>query len=293
MAAMNWSALLLVVVLLLGSSTLREAQALDYPPKAVSFSTPPWDSRFQCSYNQSTAPDLPKDIICKVVDNQLILSNDNDVISVRYSYDKKVQLYKKKSAWKASFSTVFTVNIDRDSERSVKRVFGGGIAFAFTPNNNVGSSGPETFGLFEIDEATGKSLRGKKTKTVAVAIDTSRTTINTVYDPQIPHVELDINSVNSVKSSFLWNGTEFVDRKIAVFIDYDAKKEFLAVRFQNLTDTGKPNKRKSKLYLAYNNLKLSDYLGEKSYVGFSSRIPVTTDGIYRIYDWKFSTKWVR
>ncbi|KAI5079652.1 hypothetical protein GOP47_0005131 [Adiantum capillus-veneris] len=262
------------------------------PPSPISLSFPPFSpSNLLCQFDKSL--NLSADLICTPSNppGQIVFSYDNDVISTRYQYKKPVQLWKKGSPYAASFSTQFTLQFHRDAERSVKRVFGGGIAFAVTPTIDAGDSGPESFGLFKIDDASGKAAGGKNPKTVAVEIDTSRD-VTYSWDPQIPHVGLDISSVNSVASKFLWNGTAFIDRKIAVFIDYDAQKEVLAVRFQNVSASGKADKAKSTLFLSYAGLSLGKTVNEMSYVGFSSRVPVTTDGVYILYDWSFSTQWV-
>ena len=271
---------------------VTEALTPPKPPTGVSLSFPPFSrSKLTCKIDKSL--DVDPDLICKSFPpGEIIFSYDDEVISARYQYKKKVQLWKKGSPYAASFSTAFTLNIKRDAERSVKRVFGGGIAFAITPTIDVGESGPESFGLFKIEDATGKPASGTPNpKTLAVEIDTSRD-VTYSWDPQIPHVGLDINSVNSVKSRFLWNGTRFINRKVAVFIDYDASLQEISVRFQNVTTNGKPDKKKSKLFLSYSGLDLAAIVDERSYVGFSSRVPVTTDGVYFLYDWKFSTKWV-
>jgi hypothetical protein len=262
------------------------------PPRGVSLSFPPFSSsKLACVYNKSI--ELGSNSICvaSLPPGRIIFTNDYEVVSVRYQYKKKVALWKKGSPFAASFSTSFTLNFNRDAERSVKRLFGGGIAFAITPTIDVGSSGPESFGLFPIDQSNGRPLMPSDPRTVAVEIDTSRDTTYG-WDPQIPHVGIDINSVDSVKSRFLWNGTRFIDRKIAVFIDYDASSQEISVRFQNVSANGSPDKRKSKLFLSYSGLDLSKLVNERSYVGFSMREPVVDNGAYVLYDWKFSTKWV-
>eukprot|EP00246_Nothoceros_aenigmaticus_P002826 TRINITY_DN136_c0_g1_i3.p1 TRINITY_DN136_c0_g1~~TRINITY_DN136_c0_g1_i3.p1 ORF type:complete len:318 (-),score=13.43 TRINITY_DN136_c0_g1_i3:125-1051(-) len=261
-------------------------------PQGVSLSYPPFTADLNCSYDASI-PVEPAAICTPSADapSQIIFSYDNDVIDVRYQRTTPVQLYKKGTKYAASFSTSFVINIDRDSERSVQRVFGGGIAFAITPSPTEGIVGTETIGLFPIDQATGNPVAGQSPRTVAVEIDTSR-----AFDwdfPTVPHVGLDVNSLASVASRFLWNGTDFVNRKVGVFVDYDAQEEALAVRFQNITANGRADKKRSTLFLSYSGLKLSDHVNENSYVGFSSRVPVTDDGVYRLYEWKFTTKWVR
>ncbi|MCO5575573.1 hypothetical protein L7F22_029375 [Adiantum nelumboides] len=269
-----------------------DSASTSLPPPPISLSFPPFSpSSLLCQFDKSL--NVSADAICTPSSppGQIVFSYDNDVVSTRYQYKTPVHLWKKGSSYAASFSTQFTLQFKRDSERSVRRVFGGGITFAITPTTDAGDSGPESFGLFKIDDASGKPAGGKNPKTVAVEIDTSRD-VTYSWDPQIPHVGLDINSVNSVASKYLWNGTAFIDHKIAVFIDYNAQKEVLDVRFQNVSASGKADKGKATLFLSYADLNLGNTVNEMSYVGFSSRVPVTTDGVYILYDWKFSTIWV-
>ncbi|MCO5595919.1 hypothetical protein L7F22_049970 [Adiantum nelumboides] len=282
----------LAILLLLVVPSPHAHSASTLPPPPISLSFPPFSpSSLLCHFDKSL--NVSADAICSPSSppGQIVFSYDNDVVSTRYQYKTPVQLWKKGSSYAASFSTQFTLQFKRDFERSVKRVFGGGIAFAITPTTDAGDSGPESFGLFKIDDASGKPAGRKNPRTVAVEIDTSRD-VTYSWDPQIPHVGLDINSVNSVASKYLWNGTAFIDRKIAVFIDYNAQKEVLDVRFQNVSGSGKADKAKATLFLSYAGLNLGNIVNEMSYVGFSSRVPVTTDGVYILYDWKFSTKWV-
>lgn len=265
------------------------------PPKGISLSFPPFTSALNCSIDGSA--DVPPEFVCTPGQGPpagIFLSNDNGAISARYQYNPKVQLYQKKSRYAASFSTSYTVMFRRSGDRKEDgnfNFFGGGLAFAITPDQRVGASGQGSFGLFEINEDTGKSLRGKKTKTVAVAVDVTAN-VGNWDNPQVPHLELDINGVDSVVDTFLWDRTAFLDTKVAYFIDYDARKEQIAVRAQNITGSAKASKKHAKLLLTYSGLKLSDYVNAKSVVGFSARVPETDQGTYVIIDWKFSTKWV-
>ena len=276
-------------------------------PKGVNLSFtrfPRSRSPLNCSTDgEATAGlDIGPDRICYVTETgESVFFSAPSVISVRYQYLKKVQLWsaKKIKSQAVSFSTSYVIEFQRSDWRESRNFlpFGGGWAFAITPDQRVGASGPESLGLFEIDPKTGKSLRGKKTKTVAIELDISRFSADVTFaDPQLPHVGLDINSVKSIVTRPIGNFTKFVDRPIAVFIDYDAKKSQLQVRVQKLSnsDTSRsvPDKKKAKLYLSYAPLRLSDLVDEYSYVGFSSRIPEAEDGTYMLSSWKFSTKWV-
>ncbi|KAH7445596.1 hypothetical protein KP509_01G016900 [Ceratopteris richardii] len=296
-----FSHLFLLILLVLSTAILpcsiHAAASISAPPKGVTLSFPPFTSSLKCvptsGYKASE--------ICHAVSGQtgtqiLLYSETQSVVSTRYQYASKVQLWKKGSPYAASFSTAFTVLASPVDDRT--STFGGGIAFAITPDLRVGQSGPESFGLFEVDEKTGNSLRGNATKTIAVEIDMSRNFAddpNAFVDPPIPHLGLDINSVNSVEIASLGDLESFTDCRIAVFIDYDAAKQLLEVRLQKLPkndETTKPDKKKAKRYFS-RRLRLSDYVNEASYVGFGSRVPIGDDGVYLLYDWTFSTTWVR
>ncbi|MCO5571224.1 hypothetical protein L7F22_024960 [Adiantum nelumboides] len=270
------------------------------PSNGVSLSFPPFTSAINCSIDGMADTLLTPSQICIVRDGgkEVILSSDN-VVSARYQYKQKVELWRSKENYAASFSTAYVASFLRSSDRVETGnffSFGGGLAFAITPDQRVGSSGPESFGLFEIDDKTGKSLRGSSTKTVAVEIDLSRgTPTQSFNDPQIPHVGINIDSVKSASATSLGTFPQFVDRKIATFIDYDAQKELMQVRIQNLgfdaNTTVQPDKSKARLYLNYR-LRLSSLVNAQSYVGFSSRVPQDENGAYFLYSWTFSTTWV-
>jgi hypothetical protein len=262
------------------------------------------DSPLNCSID-SSAGVAPTEI-CKAFSTgeSVIFSAASSPVSARYQYLKKVQLWSSAAAARAtaSFSTSYVIEFRRSSDRREAGnffSFGGGWAFAITPDQRVGASGPESLGLFEIDPATGASLRGKKkTKTLAVELDISRGSAAVSFpDPAIPHVGLDVDSVRSAATSPIGGFPTLVDRPIAVFVDYDASGPGrLDVRVQKLsgsaTSRSVPDKRKAKLYLSYSPLRLSDLVNEFSYVGFSTRVPVEDNGDYYLTSWKFSTTWV-
>ncbi|KAL2634812.1 hypothetical protein R1flu_006291 [Riccia fluitans] len=254
----------------------------------VKLSFPPWKNT-NCSFDDSVG--LDPALICTPSSDgkEIIFSWDDEVISTRYQYVKPVRLFKKGTKVAYSFSTSWILNVNRDFERSEQRVFGGGFAFAITPDQLTRNAGVGSIGLFPINTENGKPLSSQSPKTVAVEIDTAQDGFK--WDSaQLPHLGIDVNSLKSVKSRYLWNQTNFVSRKIGYFVDYDAKKESIEVRVQNITSNGKLNKKKSVLWLSYSGLKLSKQVNEYSYVGFSSRVPITTDGTYILYEWNFETK---
>jgi hypothetical protein len=207
-----------------------------------------------------------------------------------------VQLWSAKHGAAASFATSYVVEFQTSG--STTTTLGGGWAFAITPDQRVGSSGPDSLGLFEIDPRTGDSLRGKKkTKTVAIELDVSPNSLASTFpDPGIPHVGLDIDAVRSVATSPLGNLTTLVNRRIAVFVDYDAAARRLDVRVQKLsgspTSRSAPDRTRSKLYISYSPIRLSDLVNEFSYVGFSTRVPVEDLARYVLRSWNFSTEWL-
>ena len=209
------SVLLWLAVLAL--STQMGSNAAETPPKGVSIGFPPFDGKFTCSVDPAIGVETR--FICTVgTPAALYLSNDDDVVSARYQYKSPVQLWKRGSRYVASFSAYFTVNFDRSSEFTARDLFGGGgLAFAITPSLSVVGSGSESFGLFPIDETTGASKNGGNTKTVEVELDISRIEPNG-FDPQIPHVGLDINSVKSVKTKYLGDPAAFINSKVRTTI---------------------------------------------------------------------------
>lgn len=270
----------------------------DSAPSAVSISFPP-SNKFGCFFDPITGVDLGQPAtageICKPVNNpsRLILSYDGGVTSARYQYKTKVQLWKKHSKWVASFNAYFVVNFDRDAEFTQRPLFsGGGIAFAFTPDTSgVVGTDRETFGLFPIDEKTGASLRGAKTKTVAVELDLSRIA-NVGFDPLAPHVGLDINSVKSVKTKYLGDPDTIIDVKHGVWIEYDALTKTLKVFLHKVKVNLTPNRKNANIAITYK-VDFTKEVNDFSYVGFGSRVPETSNGVYVLYDFKFSTKWVQ
>lgn len=212
------------LLLFLGLLAVFEVARSETAPSAASISFPP-SNNFGCFFDPKTGADVGQpakaDDICTPVSNpsRLILSYDGGVISARYQYKTKVQLWKKNSKYVASFNAYFAVNFDRDAEFTQRPLFsGGGIAFAITPDlTGVVGTGQETFGLFPINEKTGASLRGSKTKTVAMEMDLSRIS-NNGFDPLAPHVGLDINSMKSVKTKYLGDPNTVIDVKVSHFV---------------------------------------------------------------------------
>lgn len=202
--------------------THQSAMAAETAPKGVTVSFPPFNSNFKCIIDPATG--LDPNFICIPTTNptSMAFSEDNGVVSARYQYKTPVRLWKKNSKYVASFSTSYTVNFDRSNEYDVKPLFsGGGLAFAITPSLSVAGSNAESFALFEIDQLTGNPVAGAgSTKTVAVEIDISRNGESS-WDPAIPHIGLDINSVKSVKTKYLGDPNNFNNHKVRLNIPID------------------------------------------------------------------------
>ena len=221
--------MLLLFVAMLAATHQSASAAAEAAPKGVTLSFPPFNSKYTCSIDPAIGID-PKYICTPTTDpTSLALSYDDDVVSARYQYNSPVQLWKKNSKYVASFSTSFVVNFDRSSEYTIKHLFGGGgLAFAITPSLSVIGSNSESFGLFEIDQKTGNPVAGvSSAKTVAVEIDVSRN--GESWDPAIPHIGLDVNSVKSVKTKYLGDPNNFDDHKVSRLIH----QKFQLLAFQN------------------------------------------------------------
>ena len=244
-----------MAALLLGGGAFLSTEAAP-PPEGTTITLPPFsNTTMVCSFdpaiNAGKSSDMP---ICvqsyPTPGRYIYLCDDDEQVSARYQHKKKVQLWKKGSRYAASFSTRFTFEISPEIESDHEGVFGSGLAFAITPSLSVGASGFGSLGLFEIDSATGRpvSVSGQKKrspKTLAVEIDLDRD--SEAWDLEAPHVGLDLNSLRSSQGAFLWEGSGFVGRHIAAFIDYDAATHKLEVRFQNVSSGGVAEKKKSKL----------------------------------------------
>ena len=230
MARSRGGMVMLVLFAAMLAATHQSASAAgEAAPKGVTLSFPPFSSKFTCSIDPAIGVD-PKDICTPTTDpTSLALSYDNDVVSARYQYKSPVQLWKKNSKYVASFSASFVVNFDRSSEYTIKHLFGGGgLAFAITPSLSVIGSNSESLGLFEIDQKTGNPVAGvSSAKTVAVEIDVSRN--GESWDPAIPHIGLDVNSVKSVKTKYLGDPNNFDDHKVSRFIH----RKFALIAFRN------------------------------------------------------------
>lgn len=84
-----------------------------------------------------------------------------------------------------------------------------------------------------------------------------------------------------------------VREQIGVWIDYNALTKTIEVYTHKVKPSLTPKRQNANLAIRYTGLDLAKEVKEFSYVGFSSRVPQTENGVYRIYDFKFSTAWVQ
>ena len=80
--------------------------------------------------------------------------------------------------------------------------------------------------------------------------------------------------------------------QIGVWVEYDALKTTLKVFLHKVKANLTPNRKNANIAISYTGLDLAKEVNEFSYVGFGSRVPEQPNGMYRIYDFKFTTKWV-
>lgn len=77
-----------------------------------------------------------------------------------------------------------------------------------------------------------------------------------------------------------------------VWIEYDALTKTLKVYLHKVKENQTPNRKNANIAITYKGLDLAKEVNEFSHVGFGSRVPETSNGVYVLYDFQFSTKWV-
>ena len=80
--------------------------------------------------------------------------------------------------------------------------------------------------------------------------------------------------------------------QIGVWIECNAVKKTLQVYIHKVTVSQTLKRQNANLAISYTGPDLAKEVKEKSYVGLSSRIPETMNGVYKVYDFKFTTAWV-
>jgi len=81
--------------------------------------------------------------------------------------------------------------------------------------------------------------------------------------------------------------------QIGVWIEYNALTKTIEVYTHKVKESLTPKRQNASIAIRYKGLDLAKEVKEFSYVGFSARVPQTENGVYKIYDFKFSTAWVR
>jgi hypothetical protein len=211
--------------------------------------------------------------------------NKEDTFSVgRILHPEKVQFQDVKSMTFASFSTFFTFSVNSSSKTN----FGDGLAFIIVANN---TSPPGNFSGGALGILSNETNGNASNHVFAVEIDTFP---NSIYnDPNVSHVGVDINSVNSTHTynfcNQICNQSYFANQGIfGAWIDYSATNETLSVAVQpwyGTASTPPPSQ------ILVPNFTLLDVLEDdgQMYVGFSGATGADFEYHY-IYNWSFSTR---
>jgi len=80
--------------------------------------------------------------------------------------------------------------------------------------------------------------------------------------------------------------------QIGVWIEYNALTETIEVYTHKVKETLTPKRQNANIAIRYKGLKLAKEVNEYSYVGLAARVPQTENGVYKIYDFQFTTTWV-
>ena len=185
-------------------------------------------------------------------------------------FNNPIKFFDPETNTRASFSSKFSFTISNVNPSS----FGDGLSFFLSPDNRTLGSPGGYLGLVNSSQLT-------KNKFVAIEFDT-RLDLH-FKDPNDNHVGLDIESLNSIKTAnTMLQGINLKGGNIiTAWIDY------------------KNDQEKLKVFLSYSNfkpekpilivdIKLSEYLKENMYVGFSASTEGSTE-LHLIENWSFRT----
>jgi hypothetical protein len=201
----------------------------------------------------------------------------------RILYSEKVQFQDLNSMAFASFSTVFTFDVN-----SPEGLSGDGLAFIIVADN---SSPPEAFNGGQLGLLDPQKNGNASNRVFAVEIDTYQ---NLEYnDPSNSHVGVDINSLISLRTcDFCKSCSQWyfaTQGRFAAWIDYVANDKTLQVVVQPLMPISNARIPHS-CKIVVPNFTLSNVLANDGYmyVGFSG---ATGDHYeyHNIYSWNFST----
>ncbi|KAI3445812.1 hypothetical protein Pfo_002477 [Paulownia fortunei] len=189
----------------------------------------------------------------------------------RATYIEPLHLWDKASGNLTDFSTRFSFVIDSSGSYS----YADGLAFFLAPNGSsiLPWSAGGSLGIGNGDITVNVSSESF----VAVEFDTFPNS----YDPSVPHVGIDINSMRSVRTA-IWQNNITLGEQNDAWISYNASSKTLRVDF-----TGFSRNRTRQDSLSYV-VDLRDYLPEYVTFGFSA---ATGDWFekHNVKSWEFSS----
>ncbi|XP_073125726.1 L-type lectin-domain containing receptor kinase IX.1-like [Henckelia pumila] len=171
----------------------------------------------------------------------------------RATYIEPLHLWDKNSGNLADFSTRFSFVIDSSGSPD----FGDGITFFFAP----------VYSTIKLSTAHGASIglntdNGYANSSAETFFAVEFDTYQNSFDPSIPHVGIDVNSMVSVTSAN-WHNDITQGRENEAWISYSGRSKILSVNFTNIF-----NNVTSQGSLSFE-IDLRDYMPEKVLFGFS------------------------
>uniref|UniRef100_A0A0E0AFJ6 non-specific serine/threonine protein kinase n=1 Tax=Oryza glumipatula TaxID=40148 RepID=A0A0E0AFJ6_9ORYZ len=235
----------------------------------------------QFIYTGFTGSNLTLDGAAKITATGLVgLTNDSFRIKGHASHPAPLRFRKSPKGMVQSFSVSFVFGI----LSSFGDIRGHGFAFFIAPSNDFSTAFPIQFlGLLN-DINNGSSTN----HLFAIELDTIRN--DEFGDIDNNHVGIDINSLNSVRSSYagfyndnngaLTNVSLIGDKPMQVWVEYDGNAAQIDVTLAPL-GIGRP--KRPLLSVVYN---LSTVLTDQAYLGFSSSTGLST-GHHYVLGWSF------
>ncbi|BAS99931.1 Os07g0131375, partial [Oryza sativa Japonica Group] len=235
----------------------------------------------QFIYTGFTGSNLTLDGAAKITATGLLgLTNDSFRIKGHASHPAPLRFRKSPNGTVQSFSVSFVFGI----LSSFGDIRGHGFAFFIAPSNDFSTAFPIQFlGLLN-DINNGSSTN----HLFAIELDTIRN--DEFGDIDNNHVGIDINSLNSVRSSYagfyndnngaLTNVSLIGDKPMQVWVEYDGNAAQIDVTLAPL-GIGRP--KRPLLFVVYN---LSTVLTDQAYLGFSSSTGLST-GHHYVLGWSF------
>ncbi|RZC87262.1 hypothetical protein C5167_029812 [Papaver somniferum] len=197
-------------------------------------------------------------------------------ISGRATYSEAIKLWNATTGWQADFDTNFSFIIDRLNKD--KNNAGDGLTFFLAPFGSILPTNSSGGALGLLSQNVPQNNRGMN-QIVAVEFDSFKNT----WDPSSDHVGININSVVSVVTVSLANGTISDGRKANARITYNSITKNLSVY---LTYSRNPVFNGNSTL--YHVLDLSKVLPELITVGFSAATGVYTE-VHQVLSWHFNS----